>query len=63
MEKQYEKDLERFCDHGDVGEDWCSEEVIQAILTWIKSNIEVDDPILDIGCGNAGFIFQMVRIK
>lgn len=38
----------------------CSEEVVQAILTWIKTNIEFDDPILDIGCGNAAFIFQMV---
>ena len=59
MDKQYEKDLESFCDHGDIGDDWCGEEVVQAILTWIKSNIEFDDSILDIGCGNAALIFQM----
>lgn len=60
MDKQYEKDLESFCDHGDIGDDWCGDDVVQAILTWIKSNIEYDDPVLDIGCGNGAFIFQMV---
>ncbi|KAK4018565.1 hypothetical protein OUZ56_000613 [Daphnia magna] len=59
MDKKYEEDWKNFCDHGDIGDDWCSEEVVQAILTWIKTNIEFDDPILDIGCGNAAFIFQM----
>ncbi|KAI9565494.1 hypothetical protein GHT06_009286 [Daphnia sinensis] len=59
MDKKYAEDWKNFCDHGDIGDDWCSEEVVQAILTWIKTNIEFDDPILDIGCGNAAFIFQM----
>jgi hypothetical protein len=84
MEKKYEEDLENFCDHGDVGDDWlvifkhgfirrlyyftshtsfrCGDEVVQAILTWVKSNIESDDPILDMGCGNAAIIFQLVLL-
>lgn len=60
MEKQYERDLENFCDHGDIGDDWCGEEVVQAIITWIRNNIECDQPVLDIGCGNASLLFQLV---
>ena len=33
---------------------------MQAILTWIKSNVDTDDQILDIGCGNASLLFQLV---
>jgi hypothetical protein len=28
MDKKYEEDLENFCDHGDIGDDWL------VILSW-----------------------------
>ena len=29
-----------------LGDDWCVEEVSQAIITWVKSNVDFADPIL-----------------
>ena len=63
MEKIYEKDLINFYDHGDLGDEWCGEEVIQAMIIWIKSNIEFDEPILSMGCGNASFLIRLVNIS
>ena len=62
MEAKYEEDLKEFYDHGEVDEDWCSEEVVSAISTWIRSNIEPDEAVLSIGCGNAMELLQLVTI-
>jgi cyclopropane fatty-acyl-phospholipid synthase-like methyltransferase len=56
----YRKDLENYIDHGEISEDWCPEEVTSAILTWIRSNVQPDEPILSIGCGNGTLLLQLV---
>ena len=54
------KDLENYLDHGEISEDWCPEEVTSAIVTWIRSNIQPDEPIVSIGCGNGTLLLQLV---
>lgn len=38
FETQYKKDLQNYIEKGELGEDWCPQEVVSAIITWIRSN-------------------------
>ena len=53
----YEKEVENFDSHGDVGEVWFGEEAGVRVVNWLsdkeqEGEISTEATILDVGCGN-----------
>ena len=62
----YDREIENFDDHGDVGEVWFGDEAAARVVTWLEDReqegeIDLSSPILDIGCGNGVLSMDLVK--
>ncbi|XP_052897368.1 EEF1A lysine methyltransferase 2 [Anopheles moucheti] len=63
-ETSYTREIENYRDHGDVGEVWFDEDSQNRIITWIarqEDEIQADDSIIDLGCGNGMMLIELAR--
>ena len=58
----YSDELDNFTDHGEEGENWFGENATKKIIQWISKNINREDPILDIGCGNGTVLIRLHKL-
>lgn len=57
---QYENEITKFENHGDIGEIWF-EESVDNLLEWILDSdvITTQSSVIDIGCGNGAFLLNL----
>ncbi|XP_065577009.1 LOW QUALITY PROTEIN: EEF1A lysine methyltransferase 2-like [Artemia franciscana] len=60
---QYQLELENFHDHGDEGEVWFGNLVMNRIVKWCSSSESIDKktPVLDVGSGNGLLALEISR--
>ncbi|XP_075222558.1 EEF1A lysine methyltransferase 2 isoform X2 [Lycorma delicatula] len=58
----YDKEVENFIDHGDIGDIWFGKAMLQKIVQWIdkKDGIKHENSIIDLGCGNGWTLIMLV---
>ncbi|CAG9765259.1 unnamed protein product [Ceutorhynchus assimilis] len=59
---QYSKEVENFSRHGDQGEIWFGEDIVDRVITWMTSNVDTTASIVDIGCGNGHILAELARL-
>ena len=55
----YDVEINNFSDHGDIGDVWFGEGIMRKMVNWLCKNVSLDDPILDIGCGNGATLLEL----
>ncbi|KAK0080576.1 hypothetical protein PV325_013736 [Microctonus aethiopoides] len=62
-EKVYADEINNFEDHGDIGEVWFGKNNAQKVVKYIceNLNLEKDDKIIDLGCGNGWTLLQLAK--
>ncbi|KAI9346255.1 methyltransferase-like protein 10-like protein, partial [Obelidium mucronatum] len=56
----YEREINNFEDHGDIGEVWFGEESVVKMMDWIEEHQpDFDIKTIDLGCGNGHILFEM----
>uniref|UniRef100_A0A8D8Z2K7 Protein-lysine N-methyltransferase mettl10 n=1 Tax=Cacopsylla melanoneura TaxID=428564 RepID=A0A8D8Z2K7_9HEMI len=60
--KEYAESIERFEDHGDIGEVWFGKDCMKRIVKWMSNSemVSKSDDIIDLGCGNAALLIDLV---
>ena len=62
----YEKEIENFDSHGDVGEVWFGEEAGMRVINWLsdkeqEGEVNTGASILDVGCGNGALSVDLYK--
>ncbi|XP_048740927.1 EEF1A lysine methyltransferase 2-like [Ostrea edulis] len=62
-DKTYDREIESFKEFGDVGEIWFGEDSQERVLDWLEDCglVTIEDPVLDLGCGNGIMLIEMAR--
>ncbi|CAD7082675.1 unnamed protein product [Hermetia illucens] len=62
-EQSYEREIQNYNDHGDVGEIWFDEDSQIRVINWIlkRDEIQADYNVIDLGCGNGMFLIELAR--
>ncbi|XP_043269032.1 EEF1A lysine methyltransferase 2 [Venturia canescens] len=62
-EKIYDREIENFKDHGDVGEVWFGEQNARKVVRYISKELDLSptDKIVDIGCGNGWTLIELSK--
>lgn len=62
-EDRYEEEIGNFRKHGDVGEIWFGEDILDRLLRWITSCscVTKTSNIVDIGCGNGVLLTELAN--
>ena len=62
-EQAYEREIDNYRNHGDVGEIWFDEDSQIRVINWImkQDDIEDDVRIIDLGCGNGMLLIELAR--
>ncbi|RZC36998.1 Methyltransf 31 domain containing protein [Asbolus verrucosus] len=60
-DNRYKEEIANFKDHGDPGEIWFGEDIVERIMKWIKKNVSItkNSKFLDVGCGNGMFLIEL----
>lgn len=60
-DKRYKQEIRNFRSHGDVGDIWFGEDIVDRVVSWIQQQdfIKKTDPIVDIGCGNGMTLIEL----
>ncbi|XP_075222557.1 EEF1A lysine methyltransferase 2 isoform X1 [Lycorma delicatula] len=60
----YDKEVENFIDHGDIGDIWFGKAMLQKIVQWIdkKDGIKHENSIIDLGCGNGWTLIMLAKL-
>lgn len=59
---RYKTEIKNYEHHGDPGEIWFGEDIVDRIVTWLDGNESIDKSVvklIDIGCGNGMFLIQL----
>ncbi|XP_018575947.1 EEF1A lysine methyltransferase 2 [Anoplophora glabripennis] len=62
-ENCYDKELNNFHNHGDPGEIWFGDDIVNRIIQWMEMSelVKKDSKLLDIGCGNGMFVVELAN--
>ncbi|XP_049819244.1 EEF1A lysine methyltransferase 2 isoform X1 [Aethina tumida] len=62
-EGRYKTEIKNFTSHGDPGEIWFGEDIVDRIIRWLQkqSTIPKDCKLVDIGCGNGMFLIELAN--
>ncbi|XP_066247175.1 EEF1A lysine methyltransferase 2 [Euwallacea similis] len=61
-EERYNNEIKNFNEHGDTGEIWFGEDIVDRLVTWITTNISKSQSIVDIGCGNGHILIELAQM-
>lgn len=59
----YDKELNNFYTHGDPGEIWFGDDIVDRIIRWMETSelVKKNSKLLDIGCGNGMFLIELAN--
>lgn len=62
-ERRYQEEIKNFKSHGDTGEVWFGEDILERVVSWICKCelIAKDSSIVDIGCGNGLLLVELAN--
>ncbi|XP_076253055.1 EEF1A lysine methyltransferase 2 [Rhynchophorus ferrugineus] len=60
-EKRYKQEIKNFTNHGDVGEIWFGEDIVDKVTVWIIKHIPKTARIIDVGCGNGHTLIELAN--
>lgn len=62
-DNRYKLEVENFQDHGDVGEIWFGDDIVQRIIRWMDKSPAIDknSRIIDLGCGNGMLLIELAK--
>lgn len=62
-QNRYDQEIVNFRDHGDTGEVWFGESILEKVVRWIDRSplISKSSNIIDIGCGNGLLLVELAR--
>ncbi|KAJ0169594.1 hypothetical protein K1T71_014779 [Dendrolimus kikuchii] len=61
-QQAYAKEIINFEEHGDPGDVWFGEDNTYRVINWIcKCGVDMDTPIIDLGCGNGFTLIELAR--
>ncbi|KAJ3020405.1 UNVERIFIED_CONTAM: hypothetical protein HDU68_010188 [Siphonaria sp. JEL0065] len=62
-DEAYEREINNFEDHGDIGEVWFGEESVVKMMDWIEEyQTDLEVKTIDLGCGNGHILFEMSEL-
>lgn len=61
-EERYNSEIRNFSQHGDTGEIWFGEDIVDRIINWITANIPKTHSIVDVGCGNGHILNELAHL-
>lgn len=63
-EAHYKGEIKNFRSHGDVGDIWFGEDILERLICWIEGTTSIgkDSHIADIGCGNGVMLVELARL-
>ncbi|CAG9816385.1 unnamed protein product [Phaedon cochleariae] len=62
-ENRYKDEIHNFSNHGDPGEVWFGEDIVDRVIRWMNESdiIEKNSKIVDIGCGNGMLLVELAN--
>ncbi|KAJ3063979.1 Methyltransferase-like protein 10 [Podochytrium sp. JEL0797] len=63
-DEAYDREINNFEDHGDIGEIWFGENSVVKMMEWVETKYEdhLDIKTVDLGCGNGHLVFEMAEL-
>ncbi|KAI1307036.1 hypothetical protein EDD11_004581 [Mortierella claussenii] len=64
-DKVYDREVDNYKDHGDIGEIWFGEDSAMKMVDWVEENYEdckETCSILDLGCGNGHLLLDLAEL-
>ncbi|KAF9993171.1 hypothetical protein BGZ80_002825 [Entomortierella chlamydospora] len=64
-DKVYNREVDNYKDHGDIGEIWFGEDSAMKMVDWVEEHyedIKETCPVLDLGCGNGHLLLDLAEL-
>ncbi|KAF9347182.1 hypothetical protein BGX26_001323 [Mortierella sp. AD094] len=64
-DKVYNREVDNYKDHGDIGEIWFGEDSAMKMVDWVEENYEETKEtcsVLDLGCGNGHLLLDLAEL-
>ncbi|KAF9105803.1 hypothetical protein BGX27_009434 [Mortierella sp. AM989] len=64
-DKVYNREVDNYKDHGDIGEIWFGEDSAMKMVDWVEEHYDQDKEtcsVLDLGCGNGHLLLDLAEL-